>query len=90
MVPLLTGLLKETQHRAHGTSLAVIIFAALASFSQYWIQGNVDWPLVGVIAIGSTIGALFGARAMSHVPSRQLRYIFTLYLVLIAVRLFIT
>jgi uncharacterized membrane protein YfcA len=88
MVPLLTGLLKLPQHRAHGTSLTIVIFVGTAGMIGYWIAGNIDWGVVGWLAIGSMAGAYFGAAAMVHVPERQLRFIFGLFLLATAVRLF--
>lgn len=88
MVPLLTGLLKLPQHRAHGTSLAIVIFVGAAGMVAYWLAGNMDWGVVGWLAIGSTVGAYFGAAAMTHVPDRQLRFIFGVFLLATAVRMF--
>jgi uncharacterized membrane protein YfcA len=90
MVPLLTGWLKLTQHRAHGTSLAIVIFVGAAGFLGYWIRENIDWDLAGWLAIGGAVGAYAGARTMVQIPERQLRLIFGVFLLAAAVRMFIT
>ncbi|HXX79945.1 MAG TPA: TSUP family transporter, partial [Thermodesulfovibrionales bacterium] len=42
MIPLMVGLLKVTQHRALGTSLAAMIFIGLVGAATYALQGSVD------------------------------------------------
>jgi uncharacterized membrane protein YfcA len=90
IVPLLTGLLKLPQHRAHGTSLVIVIFIGTAGMLGYWLAGNVDWNAALWLAVGSTAGAYAGAVAMVRVPERQLRFLFGLFLLATAVRMFIT
>lgn len=90
MVPLFTGALKLPQHVAHGTSLAVIIFVASASLIGYAATGNVDWPLIGMFAGGAAVGAFVGARTMQFVPAFRLRQFFGLFLLAVAIRMFIT
>lgn len=90
MVPLLVGRLHLSQHRAHGTSLAIVIFVGTAGFLGYWLRGNVDWSLVLWFAMGSAIGSYLGARTMTGVPERQLRAMFGVFMLIVAVRLFVT
>lgn len=89
MVPLLTGWLKLSQHRAHGTSLAIVIFVGTAGFLGYWVKENIDWGLAGWLAIGGAVGAYGGARTMVRIPERQLRLIFGVFLFGAAIRMFI-
>jgi uncharacterized membrane protein YfcA len=86
MVPLLTGQLGLTQHRAHGTSLALIMFVAVAGVAAYWQAGNVDWQLVLALAPGAVLGAVVGAKAMVRVPALQLRLLFGVFLFFVAFR----
>jgi uncharacterized membrane protein YfcA len=90
MVPLLTGWLKLSQHRAHGTSLAIVIFVGTAGLLGYWLTKNIDWSLAGWLAIGGAIGAYAGARTMVRIPERQLRLLFGIFLLGAAIRMFIT
>lgn len=87
MVPLLTGLLKMPQHRAHGTSLAVIIFIAMAGAVPYIVAGDINWALVAGLGAGSVTAAVVGARVMTRVPELWLRRIFALFLLATAVRM---
>lgn len=89
MVPLLTSLLRLPQHLAHGTSLAIVIFVATAGFLGYWGNQNVDWHLVPWLALGGATGAYFGAVTMSKLAPRALRFVFGVFLLSVAIRMFI-
>ncbi len=86
MVPMLAGWLKLSQHRAHGTSLAVIMFVAIAGVAGYWRAGNIDWQLVLALTPGAIAGAYAGAKAMVKVPALQLRLLFGTFLLFVAFR----
>jgi len=86
MVPLLTGQLRLGQHRAHGTSLAIIMFVALAGVAGYWRAGNIDWRLALALIPGALVGVYAGARAMLKVPAPQLRMLFGAFLFFVAFR----
>ena len=60
MVPMLTGWLKLGQHRAHGTSLAIIMFVAISGVAGYWHAGNIDWRLVLTLSPGAIVGCVRG------------------------------
>src|SRR5207247_9898234 len=61
MVPAMVYLLRVRQHRAHGTSLAVILPAAVAGVYRYQQAGHVEWGLVIPLAEGGVLGAMGGA-----------------------------
>jgi len=86
MVPLLTGRLQLSQHRAHATSLAIIMFVAVAGATGYWLAGNIDWPLVLALAPGAVLGVYVGAKTMVKLPALQLRLLFGLFLFFVAFR----
>ncbi|MCH7579339.1 MAG: sulfite exporter TauE/SafE family protein [Chloroflexi bacterium] len=89
MVPLLTSLLRLPQHLAHGTSLAIVIFVATAGLAGYWRTDNVDWGLAPWLALGGAAGAYVGAVSMSKLAPRALRFVFGVFLLGVAVRMFI-
>ena len=76
LVPLLVLGLALAQHQAHGTSLAVIFAIALVGAITYAVHGHIDWVLALGLALGGVVGVVFGARLMTRVPARQLRWIF--------------
>lgn len=87
MVPLMTGVLKMRQHSAHGTSLVIIVFAAVAGSATYIAREGVLWGIVASLLAGSLIGAYVGARAVQRVPAMRLRQAFGVFLLLVALRL---
>lgn len=87
LVPMLTGFFALTQHRAHGTSLAVIGTTAIGALIVYGSHANVAWGAAALIALASAAGAAIGARAASRVSERVLRRAFAVFLLVMAVRL---
>lgn len=88
MVPLLTGLLKQSQHLAHGTSLAVVVFIGAAGLTGYWATENVNWGLAPWLALGGAMGAYLGAVTMTRLAPRSLRLVFGVFLLAAAIRMF--
>lgn len=88
LIPVLTGFFKFTQHQAHGTSLAVIGFTALAALGVYGAHANVVWVAAAPMALGSLVTARIGARIAARVSPDRLRRTFALFLMLVALRLF--
>lgn len=89
MVPLLTGFLKMPQHRAHATSLVIVIFAALSAVTQYLTRDEIDWSLAAALAVGAVVGAQIGARTMHSMPERTLRLVFAVFLLFVGIRLLV-
>lgn len=63
MVPAMVHLLRVRPHRAHGTSLAVVLPAAMAGVFRYAQAGHVAWGGVIPLALGGVVGALIGGAA---------------------------
>ncbi len=87
MVPLMTGALRMRQHTAHGTSLAIIVFAAGASALTYMAQDGMNWVLVAILLPTSLAGAYSGARMVQHLPAMRLRQFFGLFVLIVGIRL---
>lgn len=81
MVPAMVYLLRIRQHRAHGTSLVVILPAAIAGVSQYAEHGNVDWRIALLLAIGGVGGAIVGARLSAAIRAPDLKRFFGVFVV---------
>ncbi len=84
---MMVGLLGVTQHKAHGTSLAVIVPIAIISAAVYVLRGDINWTLVAAIGSASVIGVIFGARLMMKVPALRLRQLFGVYTIAIGILL---
>lgn len=89
LVPILTANLHLTQHRAHGTSLTIIIPIALVGTIVYALRGDTDWVLVIIVGLGSVVGVYCGAKLMMKVPAHRLRQVFGIYTIAVAILLFL-
>ncbi len=89
LIPLMLAMLGFTQHKAHGTSLAIVAITAVAGAIQYARLGYLDAQLAIELASGSVIGVLVGARLMARVPAKQLRRGFGLLLLLVGVKMLV-
>lgn len=84
-------LIAKVEHRlAHGTSLFATLPIALASLSTYVVNGNVDWAVAPLMAIGTVVGAVIGTKLLTVVPKRTLTIIFTVTVLATAIRLFLS
>jgi uncharacterized protein len=81
MVPAMVYMLRIRQHRAHGTSLVVILPTAIAGVSQYAEQGNVNWPVALLLAVGGVVGAMLGARLAAALHAPVLKRVFGVFVV---------
>lgn len=94
LVPLMVGLLGVAQHQAHGTSLTVIFPIAVVGAITYaflgYIPGDIDWLLIPALAIGGVAGVFVGAKLMTRVPARQLRWIFSAFVLVLGIYMIVT
>lgn len=84
MVPLMTWIVRLTQHQAHGTSLAAIIFTSLIGSITYFMHGSVDWSAALILAVSAMFTARFGALYAHSLPEKKLRKAFAWFLILIS------
>jgi hypothetical protein len=89
MVPLLRRFQGLTQHQAHGTSLAIVAFIGAAGAVSYGLHGNIDWSNAIWLAIGGPLGAYAGAATMNRLAPRSLQLVFGVFLLTVAVRMFV-
>jgi uncharacterized membrane protein YfcA len=75
------------QQVAHGTSLAILIFTAIAAALTYKANQDVDLVMAGWLALGATVCAPFGAKATARMSSDQLRKAFGILIVLVGIRM---
>ncbi len=80
---------KEVLHLALGTSMAAILFTALASLRTHHQHGAVLWKVVAQITPGILFGTVFGTLFASRVPAKPLALFFTLFVCVIAVQMFL-
>lgn len=87
LVPAMVYLLGMSQHQAHGTSLATILFIVVLGAAFYSAHGEVNWVIAVELAIGGVFGAIIGAKIANLLSGRQLRRYFGFFLVIIALRM---
>lgn len=89
LVPGMVDVLGMSQHRATGTSLFVIIPTAFVSAIVYAQNGQMDWTLAALFSLTAVFGATLGARATGRISAANLRRLFGVFLLLVAVRMLI-
>ena len=88
IVPALIYLAGFTQHRATGTSLAVLLPPiGFAAMWEYYRHGNVNVPAAMVIAAAVFAGGWLGAVVANRVSGPYLRLAFGVFVVVLGVSL---
>ena len=87
IVPTL-NLLGVEMHHAVGTSSAAVVFTSLSSALAYSRQGRIHYKVGLLLASTAVIGAYIGAWLTSFISAAQLKVIFGLALVVVAVRIY--
>lgn len=88
LVPLLIVVVGYGQRRASGTSLAAVLPTAISGMVSYAAHGSVDWIAGAILAAGAVVGSLLGTWLLHHTHQKALRWIFVVFLLLVAARLF--
>ena len=89
VVPLLILLAGFESHEATGTSLAVIGFTAVVGATAFASIGEVHWRDAAVVGLPAMAGALLGTWLQQRVNSRLLAYLFAVFVLAVAVALFL-
>jgi uncharacterized protein len=87
IVPALVFFLAFDQHRAHGTSLAIVIMLSLVGVVTYFAHHNVDLIFSAGIAVGGMAGAVIGGCIVQRIKSRALRRMFCVFLIATAAKM---
>ncbi len=88
MVPALVWLLGYDQHRAQGTSLAVLVLPVVAlAVRNYWKAGVIDWKVVAVIAASFVVGGYLGSKGALALPADTVKRLFGVVLLFVAIKL---
>ncbi len=91
-IPTLVLLWGFGQKTAQGTALAVMVPMTLLGALRYWKNPEVDMSLtiILLIVLGALVGVLAGTELASRLSNQVLRKVFSIFLVIVAVRMFIT
>ena len=88
IIPALMFLLHFSQKSAQGTTLALMVppIGLLAAWS-YYKEGYVDIRAAAIICLGFIIGSFFGAKLSIGISPETLKRIFSVILIIIAVKM---
>jgi uncharacterized protein len=88
IVPALVFLFGFSQHRAQGTTLALMVppIGLLAAW-VYYKQGYVDLKVALLICVGFFLGGLLGAKVATSLSNAVLEKVFGVALLLIALKM---
>lgn len=78
--------LKDPMHLAVGTSLAVIIPTAIVGSYTHFLNKNVVLETALILAVGSMVGAYFGAQLAGQLSDKLLKQVFGLCLIIFGIR----
>ena len=84
MVPLLVLVAAQSQHQAHATSLAAVVFMAAVGAATFGTDGKVEVELAGLLAAGSLFGAPLGARIMANTAEGNLKVAFGVLMLIVS------
>jgi uncharacterized membrane protein YfcA len=87
MIPLMSWIVRLTQHQAHGTSLAAIVFTSLIGSMMYFYHGSVDWTAALILAAAAMLTARFGALYAHSLPEKTLKKAFGWFIIVISLLL---
>jgi uncharacterized membrane protein YfcA len=88
IIPALIYILGFSQHRAIGTSLAVLLPpVGIAAFIEYYRHNNVDLPAALIIAAAAIVGGWVGALLANRLSGASLRLAFGIFVMIMGMYL---
>ncbi|MBU4538956.1 MAG: sulfite exporter TauE/SafE family protein [Bacteroidetes bacterium] len=89
MVPVLVLLFGFTQHKAQGTTLALLILpVGILGVMNYYKTGNVDIKTTLLLCAGFVLGSYLGSKTAITISQEMLRKVFAILMLVIAVKMF--
>jgi uncharacterized membrane protein YfcA len=87
MIPLMVGVLKLDQHKAHGTSLVALVFTGISGAVAYGLKGTVDVIAAVLMAATAMVTARAGAHFAHSLPEWKLKRSFGGFLIFVSILL---
>jgi hypothetical protein len=87
MIPLMVGILKMGQHKAHGTSLVALVFTGISGAITYAMKGSVDLTGSLLLAVTAIFTAQAGAKFAHALPEWKLKRAFGGFLIIVSLLL---
>ena len=89
VVPLLVLLAGFDARVATATSLAAILVTAIAGVTSFSLLDHIDWDAAALVGVPAVAGSLAGVRLQQRVSSRRLTLLFAVFILAVAVALFV-
>lgn len=77
------------QQKVLGTSLAALVFPALAGSYTHYKLNNIVMKLVPSLFIGAAIGSFIGSHIARHCPDKELKYLFAVVMAISGVKMIV-
>jgi len=89
MIPALVFFAGLSQHESIGTSLAVMLppIGLFAAYN-YYKEGFVNLKFAAILAVAFIVGSYFSSKIAVQIPENMIRRIFSVLLLVIAVKMF--
>lgn len=88
IVPCLIYFLGFSQKMAQGTSLGILLLpAGILGVLQYYKQGQIDFKVVLLVALGFVIGNFWGSKLALSISDALLKKVFAFLLIIIALKM---
>lgn len=89
-IPAMDTALRLPIKISSATSNFMISVTAAASAGAYFLRGNIDPSMAGIVALGSVVGSILGARILMRVSSEKLRVLFVVMLLLLGAQMLLS
>lgn len=86
-VPALERAYGQNSKNSHATSIAVILPVSVASAVVYLTGGGMDYLMLGVCALGSSLGGILGSFALKKAANRSISAIFCIVMLAAGIRM---
>ena len=87
LVPALEKFMKYETHKAHATTLAVVLPLSIISAVVYTWGVDVDWKAVLLVSAGGVAGGILGAKLLNKLSGAWLNMLFGAFLAAGALRM---
>ena len=88
MIPALVFVIGMSQHDAQGTSLATMLAPiGILAVINYYKGGHVNFKFALVLILTFLIGSYFGSKWAIELPSKNLKQIFGVLMIFVAIKM---
>lgn len=87
LVPAYVYILKMDEVKARATSVFCILPMVFVSGLMYYRANFIDWRLGMLCAIGGIVGGIIGAKLLKKISIKNLKILFTLFLLYASIKM---